>query len=560
MTTSTEEQWSRTKDNRPHGSPARVPGDLTRALCAIYLRSRPEWSRERLIRRLKDRLTAEGVLFHERSLRRQLSGAVDSVPPELENTLKRVLFEDTPINTDDKLQARIVELGLVVARRDAPYVPAERAVMLTRLWLFLNPGTSKRALAKKLCTDLAAHGVGIGLDALQSELAGRGQLVRREVLDQLLAYLETKGIHSEAEAETRLAEWDGDLSAFEAGRGLVDGKRFRALSKLWQVRHREASSRRLAALLRERLVARGVNVGLDHLQRLVSGKARRVRVEVVQVMESMVREVMSEAEMEAALSSAVSPKKTADLAWVAAQPIAELAREWLHEHPGQTMRQLALRVAQTAKRMGYSTSHNTIQPILGGWKQRTRGYIYRAVLMQFDGRRGVEIPAEHVLGNTGAELSADVMETYEEGTAPAAQFPNEVEVASDTSAWLAAAVPPPSRREPRPAAAPAPKKERGPTLEAFVRDARKSLQTARSPHLVKLLAMRAARQFDVEVSEVIAMLSADAKRSGRPARGDASNWSDEETAVADDGLLPDDAVGVDVAPASFRLSSGLPTE
>jgi hypothetical protein len=77
---------------------------------------------------------------------------------------------------------------------------------------------------------------------------------------------------------------------------------------------------------------------------------------------------------------------------------------------------------------------------------------------------------------------------------------------------------------------------------------------------VKLLAMRGARQFDVEVSEVIAMLSADAKRSGRPARADASNWSDDEGAVADDGLLPDDAVGVDVAPASFRLSSGVPTE
>ena len=66
------------------GRPARVPGDLVRAMTALYLAHHPGWSRERLIRRLKERLQADGVKFHERSLRRQLGGAVDSVPPELE--------------------------------------------------------------------------------------------------------------------------------------------------------------------------------------------------------------------------------------------------------------------------------------------------------------------------------------------------------------------------------------------------------------------------------------------------------------------------------------------
>ena len=60
------------------------------------------------------------------------------------------------------------------------------------------------------------------------------------------------------------------------------------------------------------------------------------------------------------------------------------------------MRQLALRVAKSARRMGYTTSPNTIQPILGGHKNRTRGFVYRAMLKQFPGGRE-QVPEEHVI-------------------------------------------------------------------------------------------------------------------------------------------------------------------
>jgi hypothetical protein len=69
-----------------------------------------------------------------------------------------------------------------------------------------------------------------------------------------------------------------------------------------------------------------------------------------------------------------------DLCWVKARPIAVLAKTWLSQHPGTTMRQLAIRVTNTARRMGYATSLNTIQPILGGHQKRTRGFVYHALL------------------------------------------------------------------------------------------------------------------------------------------------------------------------------------
>ena len=396
---------------RAHGSPARVSGELTRAMSTLYLSARPEWSRERLIRHLKDKLTENKVHFHERSLRRQLGGAVESVPPELEQVLRQVLMEDTPYRTSEAIDAALTARGLTTTRPDPDYVAASRAVALTRLWLYLHQGTSKRALAQRLSKDLGARGVTVGLDALQSELAGRGQLVRREVLDILVRYLSEDDVHSEADALARSAALGADIEAFEQGRDLVDGQRFRALARLWQMQHKQASSRRLASLLGERLRARGVRVGLDHLQRLVSGKARRIRVEVMQAMDEMMRSEVGSGELEQLLEQEPSTEHALDLAWVQAHPIRELAQTWVGRHEGATMRQLALRVAQTVRRMGYSTSHNTIQPILGGWKQRTRGYVYRAMLMQFEDGRSLEVPREHVLAtHRGREDDDEVSE------------------------------------------------------------------------------------------------------------------------------------------------------
>ena len=85
-----------------------------------------------------------------------------------------------------------------------------------------------------------------------------------------------------------------------------------------------------------------------------------------------------------------------DLSCVQAQPIALLAKRWLVVHPDASLRQLAIRVARSARDMGYATSPNTIQPILGGHKKRTRGFVYRAMLKQLPDHNE-QVPAKHVL-------------------------------------------------------------------------------------------------------------------------------------------------------------------
>lgn len=303
--------------DRPHGSPARVSGELVRAMTTLYLSARPEWSRERLVRHLKSKLTDVGLHFHERSLRRQLSGAVESVPPELEAVLRQVIMEDTPHKTEEAIQSALESRGLTTTRPDPDYVSSARAVSLVRLWLYLHRRTSKRALALRLSSDLAARGVTVGLDALQSELAGRGQLVRREVVEILLGYLTEDGITSEADAAAKTDRWKEAIEAFERGRDLVDGERFRALSRLWRMRNQQGgSSRQLATLLHERLREKGVRLGLDHLRRLVSGKARRVRVELMQVMDDMIAEM--------ALAHPPTATNGQDVEWAAKPALREV--------------------------------------------------------------------------------------------------------------------------------------------------------------------------------------------------------------------------------------------
>ena len=59
-----------------------------------------------------------------------------------------------------------------------------------------------------------------------------------------------------------------------------------------------------------------------------------------------------------------------DLSWVRAEPIARLAQEWIQQHPGSSLRQLALQVSKTVRRMGYTRSFHSIQPFLAGTERR----------------------------------------------------------------------------------------------------------------------------------------------------------------------------------------------
>lgn len=364
----------------------RVPGRLFRGMGVLYLRLKPDSSRESLARDLRDHLRTLGVRYHMRSLKRQLSGDVSTVPASVQQAMHDLLLRDTSLQTAADVEFALWTAGLAVVtdRRRSAYVSTERILPLTQLWLMFNPTRSRRSLAVTLSQRLAGNGIDLKIDVLQVVLAGRQPTARREILEALLGLLTDHGIESESDAVARCTARSQDIAQYAAARRLEPVDRFASLVLTWKVHTRAPSMRRLAFRLKERLSARGLELSVARIQTALAGKTKTVRAALVLEMETLLRTVLpAGTDLSAAVAEAVADRtRLDDLRWVDARRVSGLAEQWLSTNPASSMRQLAIRVAETARRLGYSTSSNTIQPILGGHKKRARGFVYRAMLEQ----------------------------------------------------------------------------------------------------------------------------------------------------------------------------------
>ena len=453
------------REGASHGSPERVPGAISRALAVLYLRGHPDVSRGALARELRRRLASGGIHYDLGTLRRQLSGAVSTVPPEVETAMRQILRERDGLAREEELERALEASGIEIPHGDraSALVVVERILPLVQLWLHLNPGKSKRFLAAHLANDLGRNGCRSTIDALQSALAGRKRHVRRVVHCVLLARLTELGVTSEEEARLRARELRQDIRLSSRRRSFVDACRFRQLCRLWQVRRHEPSTRRLAVLLKERLGGWGLSAHVKHLQTIINGDSPCVRGAFLEAVEEVLREEVRD------LRNAGSPRLWAatpheqvevDLRWVPAQPTAAMARRWLAAHPGVSQRHLARRVCETLVSMGYASSPNTIQPILGGRRKKTRGFVHRALLELRNGWTA--------RSPSGGERTRGL------GT------PVRNVATSDGKPSL--------------------------TWREFLRQAREYLPLARSPHLVPLLAVRAERLYGIPRAKVEARI------------------------------------------------------
>jgi len=389
-----------------HGSPERVPGALFRAMGDLVLIKTPGSSREALARELQQHLVTQGVDYHVRNLKRQLTGSVATIPPEVQAAMRHVLIRANGLRTDVDIEAALRESDLWVApeERQPAYVSTERVVPLGQLWLLFNPTHSRRSLATMLSRQLRFHGVELKVDPLQNMLAGRQGLARREVHEALLALLAEHGIASEDEARARWQRSQGDLAVYIQDRALEPADHLTDLARAWKLRKHEPSSRHLSVILQEKLRKRGVDLCLSRIQKDVDGSFKRVRHALIVEMEALLRESLPEGHDLSGEVAAAAEKQARqiDLCRVKAEPIAALAKTWIEQHPGTSMRQLSIRVAKSAQRMGYATSCDTVQPILGAHKKSTRGFVYRAMLKQTQGARG-RIPEEHIIRSQWAQ-------------------------------------------------------------------------------------------------------------------------------------------------------------
>lgn len=475
---------------RHHGSRARLPGDFFRAMASLYLELAPDQTREGLARLLVERLELNAIDYHVKTVRRQILGQVASVPPEIEQEMRSLTDEILRSRGLGSPEAELEKRGLMFSAelRRSKYVDRARLEAMAEVWLHFNPGRSKRSLARELRKGMADLGAKMSFEAVLSRLSGRGKVVRRELLELMLEMLETHGIYGEEAGRAYIEAAKSEIERSLAGRELVDSERFQELCRLWQIERREASTRKLAQLLQERLAQQGVRLGIDHLQRSIAGKTDRVRADVVTALEVVLSETLPEGVPgDDRIAASRSVVRETDLAWVQCQPIAELAKEWLTDNPEVSMRQLAMKVAASIRRMGYTTSHNSIQPILGGWKKKTRGYVYRAMLKQFGDRGNAKIPTEHILSPIARRTESPK---------------SKAKISRSSSSPRAGSS----------------------GLADYVARVRSYLPNATSPHFVALAALRAQALFGVDADEVRAQITGTpkpARRRGRPEAFDA---------------------------------------
>ena len=367
-----------------HGSRERIPAASVRAMARVALEKELFPSVGALARNLQLVLRSEGITYDVRTLKRQMLGGIATVAPEVAAALLRVLVDGSRRRSGSSIRKLLTKQGVNATRMgEPPYLLAVKVLPLVHLWLHLNPGSSKRALASHLQKDLEQEGISYALGSLEAILAGKNRLfVSRTIRDRLLTYLSERRL---GEAEGRIEDLSEDILRSLAMRQLIPIRRFRDVCLLWLWEHRGASPRQLAMLLRQELLQRGVQMSLDYLQRMVADRPRKVRRLLETALEEVLQKESSRPrDLEAALARTARERERLklDMDWVRPEPIVALAKAWLENDLGSSMRQLALRLASTIEHMGYSMSHNSIQPILGGWKKKTRRFVYRAMLFE----------------------------------------------------------------------------------------------------------------------------------------------------------------------------------
>ena len=342
-------------------------------------------SQESLARRLCKDLESYGIIYHVRTLKRQISGFIATVPSEVQSALAKIAFGR---RSGVDIQQLCAEAGISSPNgNDSPaYVLSEKVLPLAQLWLHLNPQASKRALAIRLQRHLEKQGISYTVGTLEAILAGKNRLFVRPVIgDRLLEYLRDVGINSRVEAEARIRAQAEAIRRSLDAREFVPIRRFHELCLLWLWKHRDATARQLSAALQKKLSERGVGMNLDSLQRAVSGRPRQVRGQLQEALEDVLRpELPPSQDLDTALDRTwrERERRRHHMAWVRAEPVVGLTTAWLEQHPGMSKRQLAMRLSARIREMGYSRSHDTLQPILGGWKKKTRRFVYRALLIE----------------------------------------------------------------------------------------------------------------------------------------------------------------------------------
>ena len=304
---------------------------------ALLLLEKPASSREALARELREHLGALGVDYHVRTLKRQLTGSVSSVPPEVEAAMRHLLLRANGLRTDGDIEQALGAAGLWVApRRARADVPLHRTAS--------SPWPSSGCCSTRpthngpspWCSPSGWPGAAFNLRSTRFRTSSLGDNPSLAVRSErsLLALLSAHGIGSEAEAGRRWQQHQQDIAAYLEDRALVPAGPLVDLARAWKLRNHQPSSRHLAVVLQHELGDRGLDLGLHQIQVALDGRAKHVRHALIAELEGLLREGLPEGhDLASEVAACRTEARQIDLCWVKAEPISALATAWLAGAP-----------------------------------------------------------------------------------------------------------------------------------------------------------------------------------------------------------------------------------
>jgi hypothetical protein len=349
-----------------------------------------------VLRKLHQTLQKKGVSYHPRTIKRQLQGDIEYIPPFLEETFFAWLREAFPKLHDQLQPIHQREKSRLAQSHDGDlYVAPGFFLEMADAYLFRHKDLSRRRLALALKDSMAQKGFPLGLETLQAALSGKTQKVRKVVEDQLLEYFLQEGFSARSEVESFLAAHRGtdvpEVTKVDVGETAKSVEAFLLKVKGF-------TKRQLALHLKNRLTEKGYVYHLSSLQSILEGNTRKTRKVVLDTLQ----EIFASEGVEAGPS--LSPDQLHWNHYVDATDVPEKVRRLTELHPRLTRRQIASLLREDLAKRNFSFSLNTLQFILSGKTKRVKKVVAELLeeyLADPDGSRWQVLQAAQSLSRKG---------------------------------------------------------------------------------------------------------------------------------------------------------------
>lgn len=327
-----------------------------------------------LIRQLCTALKKQNLQYHPRTVKRQLLGNIEYVPQALEKALVSwIKSQDKPIYKKLLLGFQNKKTSLESSADRSLYVSPQFFNSMANAYLVLHKNLSRRRLALLLQSELKSKSFSIGLETLQAAIAGKTKKIRKILENELKNLFSKEGYADKTQIEDFLKKVEGN------GKKEIEKVAIGDLPEVvdaYLIRSEGISKRQLALRIQERLKKKGYVYHLSSIQSVIEGKTQKTKQVILETVNEMLKEEgFSDPQRIRDYLDSLPESQKHWHHYISAEKIPGLVQDLLKTYPSLTRRQLALALKEDLTQKNFDFSLNTLQYILAGKTQRTRGIV-----------------------------------------------------------------------------------------------------------------------------------------------------------------------------------------